>query len=87
MTPKEKAAELFKAHYSAISGISLSSIAVIGKLLKRSSLDYKEAKQCALITINEMLEYTKEDAFPMAGATGYDYDYILLDIKAEIEKL
>lgn len=78
MTPKEKAQKLFIAHYHAISGISLSSVAVIYKHLKRDSLDYKEAKQCALITVVEVMNGNFSD--------GYDH-YYWEQVKYEIEKL
>ena len=45
------------------------------------------AKKSALIAVNEILEYTKEPIFPMGGATGYDYDSYLEEVKAEIERL
>lgn len=56
-----------------------------------SKVDWQIAKQCALICINELLEYTKEARFPMNSGYDfhepYDYDYFLLDVKEEIKKL
>jgi len=51
------------------------------------TLPLRVAKICALVVVNEVLEETKEPVFPMAGATGWDYDTYWLDVKAEIEKL
>ena len=49
------------------------------------------AKQCALIAVDELLDYTKESRFPMNSGESfhepYDYDEYLLEVKEEIEKL
>ena len=78
MTPKEKAEELVLTY------------------LKLQEPNYNWfhkglAKQCALIAVDELLEYTKESRFPMNSGYGfhkpYDYDEYLLEVKEEIEKL
>jgi hypothetical protein len=75
ITPQEKAKEL------------------VDKMLYfyQGYIDKYTAKQCALIAVDELLDYTKESRFPMNSGESfhepYDYDEYLLEVKEEIEKL
>ena len=83
MTPKEKAKELVDKMYNQIQPDEL------GK-------DYNSAKECALIAVDEMLEFTKitekstltictpDDCF--CEETTYYNDY-LIEVKQELEAL
>ena len=67
MTPKEKAAELFNEYYSYL----------------KANLMYDEeakedAKQCALIAVDEVLKYSKAHGF--IGLTE-EYEQIKLEIE------
>ena len=77
MTPKEKAEELFNKFYSSKHRPSMSRAR------------QAHAKECALIAVNEILDFTKQPQFPM-GITfgnGYDYDGYWIDVKIEIEMM
>ena len=65
MTPKEKAEQLVNRYYHLFS-VELEN-----------TIDYREAKQCALIVCNEVLGY-------MGADRGYAF---WTEVKQEIEKL
>ena len=64
MTPKEKAGELVDKYYHLFS-VELEN-----------TIDYREAKQCALIVVDELLEECK-----------LRRDWYWLEVKQEIELL
>jgi hypothetical protein len=70
MTPKEKAIELVDRYYSLFS-IELEN-----------TIDISEAKQCALITVDEILDI-------IDNMNQYDHrlDYYWEQVKQELEKL
>ena len=74
MTPKEKAQELIDK-YLDIDCVTLCNGCSIG---------IEEAKQCALITINEIIDFRKKIYFANHNSSGHKY---LLEIKTEIENL
>ena len=67
MTPKEKAKELIKKYWNRINDVELDSIS------------WNQAKQCALICIDEILYVIVFD-----GVHSLDYWH---EVKQEIEKL
>jgi malonyl CoA-acyl carrier protein transacylase len=74
MTPKEKANEL------------------TNKFLLSTPItcDIDDAKQCALIAVDEILEITKKNTynpFDWNEITGIRYDRFWTEVKEEIEKL
>ena len=79
MTPKEKAKDLVELYAEAVKPIEF------GVILER---DWKTSKQCALITVDEILEsqpsrrywYTYDDETPSASIYWQE-------VKQEIEKL
>jgi hypothetical protein len=77
MTLQEKAKYLVNKHYSLITGMELS---YVSKLIYLPSGDsnYETAKQCALVTVDELLNDT-EDVI--------DYHSYWQKVKQEIEKL
>jgi hypothetical protein len=56
---------------------------IVNYQLKCKSLNYDEAKQCALIAVDEMLDF-RNGLYINEGSLAHKY---LLDIKQEIEKL
>ena len=70
MTPKEKATELVNKHFDYVEAWSVSN-------------QLENAKQCALITVNEMLDF-RNALYINEGSLAHQY---LLDIKTEIEKI
>lgn len=54
---------------------------VVDNQLKVRSLDYKEAVQCAIITVDEVLNFIHTDAF------SYTNEEYWQQVKKEIEKL
>ena len=73
MTPKEKAKELFR-NYSFIEIANCTSMLF-------------EVKQCALIAVDEILEYVPQFEYGQGEkTTTTEYDY-LQEVKQEIEKL
>jgi hypothetical protein len=67
ITPKDKAIELYIKYIDAYNNINLQVS------------DYKFAKQCALIAVDEMLSVLIHEANPLA--------YYWQEVKEEIEKL
>lgn len=79
MTPQEKAKELVSA-YARIDGYVDS--------IDLSKCEFE--KQCALITVDEILELTKRptyNPFDWNEITGVRYDKYWQEVKQEIEKL
>ena len=80
--PQEKAKELVWKYYHKLEH-TISD--------EYSKVDWEIAKECAIIAVDEILDYTKKARFPMNS--GYDfhepyyYDEYLLEVKEEIEKL
>jgi hypothetical protein len=83
MTPKEKALDIYQMMVFAIVGVY-------------PNFDYKGAKQCALIAVDEMLEFTKQtvvSSLTIWTEEGHFrdettiYNSYLLEVKQEIEKL
>jgi hypothetical protein len=56
---------------------------IVDYQIKCKSLNYDEAKQCALIAVDEMLDF-RNALYINEGSLAHKY---LLDIKQEIEKL
>ena len=71
MTPKEKAEELVYRFMQPIDG------------LHKYPMCFDTAKQCALIAVDEMLDF-RNGLYINEGSLAHKY---LLDIKQEIEKL
>jgi hypothetical protein len=71
MTPKEKAEELFNTFYSAIASDEMGE-------------NYKSAKQCALIAVDEILEDDVYDISEEFFDIRIEY---WQSVKREIEKL
>lgn len=69
MTPKEKAEELVDEYYHLFS-VELEN-----------TIDYREAKQCALIVVDEILSFIEDDRF------GFSWKDYYFEVKQEIEKL
>ena len=72
-----KAKELLLAHYEKVSGVPMS---VISKMVQFFNTDshYKTAKECALITVDEILDSCIKDISHL---------HYWVSVKAEIEKL
>jgi hypothetical protein len=78
MTPKKKAIEL-------VDKMGFSTMHTIDNTSGQSTPIYKNqyAKQCALIAVNEMLDY-RNALFINEGSLAHQY---LLQVKEEINKL
>lgn len=73
MTPKEKAKELVENYYHLFS-VELEN-----------TINYREAKQCALIAVDELMKYAENSYYNkdlIKGAKLY-----FQEVKQEIEKL
>ena len=68
MTPKEKATELVNKHFDYVEAWSVSN-------------QLENAKQCALITVNEIQIYLDEVMLPN------QFDQYLDEVKTEIKKI
>jgi hypothetical protein len=68
MTPKEKATELVNKHFDFVEAWSASN-------------QLENAKQCALITVNEIQIYLDEVMLPNP------FDQYLDEVKTEIKKI
>lgn len=68
MTPKEKATELVNKHFDFVEAWSASN-------------QIENAKQCALITVNEMIIYLNEIMLPNP------FTQYLNEVKTEIKKI
>ena len=76
MKPKEKAKELVDKMWNIDEGYG--------------SIGFHEAKQCALIAVDEILQLTKRptyNPFDWNEITGVRYDEYWTEVKQEIEKL
>ena len=69
MTPKEKAIDLIDRYYSLFS------------LELENTIDITEAQECALIVVDEILEFIEDDRQEFNWKTYYQ------KVKQEIEKL
>ena len=79
MTPKEKAKELIDKFHIKVHDREGTS-----------AMNEFEAKQCALIAVDEILELTKRptyNPFDWNEITGTYYDKYWQEVKEEIEKL
>jgi hypothetical protein len=81
MTPKEKAEELIKKYSDYVSGYIGSSML--------TNTEYPEAilnnaKQCALIAVDEIIEYLTTSSNIMTSVYALDY---WQEVKTEIENL
>lgn len=95
MTPKEKAEELVKT-YSNVDNVSIEIISA-GIYSEFYPLNKPEAKQCALIAVEEILKSHKELGTEMYEKVGtdsyqdrclnYDKGQYWQEVKQEIEKL
>ena len=68
MTPKEKATELVNKHFDYVEAWSVSN-------------QLENAKQCALITVDEIIIYLNEVMLPNP------FDQYLDEVKTEIKKI
>ena len=73
MTPKEKAKELVEKYYHLFS-VELEN-----------TIDYREAKQCALIAVNEILDLNL--GFSNCDENNWVIEKFYTEVKQEIEKL
>ena len=70
MTPKEKAIDLFFKYF---------------KLVKYPTLNWRSiSKECALIAVDELIEYS---SYGLPDMEGVFYDKYWVEVKEEIEKL
>lgn len=92
---KENAKELVNKYYSLITGMGVNFISKL-IVLPSGDSNYETAKQCALITVDEMLEYTKRiviSSLTICTPEGcyrdkqVHYDNYLLEVKEEIKKI
>ena len=72
MTPKEKAKELIEKFYSLIFDIDL------GRIVSNDHKRLTAAKQCALIAVDEIIDYLTDGEMDSA---------YFQEVKQEIEKL
>jgi hypothetical protein len=91
MTPKEKAQEIINKfrHYS--NGYKWTTT-VAGKsvVLVDTEMQVNNAKQCALIAVDEILDATKTPTWNPDNwneQTGFRYNKYWQEVKQEIEKL
>jgi hypothetical protein len=77
MTPKEKAEELVDIYKKQVS-MTIKDYSLVCKVL-----DIDMAKQCALIAVEEMLDF-RNKLYINEGSIAHQY---LLEVKQEIEKL
>jgi hypothetical protein len=77
MTPKEKAKELIDIYKKQVS-MTIKDYSLVCKVL-----DIDMAKQCALIAVEEMLDF-RNKLYINEGSIAHQY---LLEVKQEIEKL
>ena len=82
MTPKEKAKKLVDKFYSEITGMELSFVSKL-IVLPNGDSNYKTAKQCAIIAVNERME--EESSWLIK--TGESPSNYWEQVKQEIEKL
>ena len=75
MTPKEKAKKLVDKFYSEITGMELSFVSKL-IVLPNGDSNYKTAKQCALIAVDEIIK-----------TSGFKVINYWQEVKQEIEKL
>ena len=80
MTPKEKAEELVKT-FTNVENVSIEIISK-GRYSEYYPLNIKEAKQCALIAVEYMLE---ESVYVLDGY--YDRNSYWKEVKQEVEQL
>ena len=86
MTPKEKAKKLVDKFYSEITGMELSFVSKL-IVLPNGDSNYKTAKQCALIVVDEIIkELPILDYHPLGSYTNPRIKY-WQEVKQEIEKL
>jgi hypothetical protein len=69
MTPKEKAIDLIDRYYSLFS------------LELDNTIDITEAQECALIVVDEILEFIEDER------QGFNWKTYYQEVKQEIEKL
>ena len=81
MTAKEKAIELVDNFYQRFP-LTMDVITTRGDLSWEYD-NWKEAKQCALIAVDEMLDF-RNGLYMNEGSIVHQY---LMDVKQEIEKL
>ena len=81
MTPKEKAEELVDKYYNILPFDKY--VITKDEDLSWEYNDWEEAKKCALIAVDEMLDF-RNGLYINEGSLAHKY---LLDIKHEIEKL
>jgi len=79
MEPKEKALDLITIYYSQLSG---APKILVGSLPLSDDSHWKEAKLCALICINEIIEIVSSDDSAIIVELQY-----WQEVKSEIEKL
>jgi hypothetical protein len=80
MTLKEKAQELVsKFEYQEGYGIS-ESTGIYG-------INFHQAKQCALVAVDEMIEIAVQYEDALSASQTSDYPEFLKELKQEIEKL
>jgi hypothetical protein len=77
MTPKEKAKELIDIYKKQVS-MTIKDYSLVCKVL-----DIDMAKQCALIAVEEMLDF-RNKLYINEGSIAHQY---LLEVKQKIEKL
>ena len=77
MTPKDKAIELYIKYIDAYNDRNLQVI------------DYKFAKQCALIAVDEIIEFMEVDDFDSDTCYWANHSKMQywIEVKQEIEKL
>ena len=78
MTPKEKAKELVNNYYNAMNPNAPDC-----------NISYRQAKECALIAVDEIIESGIEIDYYFDKSIGYYLSYLeyYAEVKQEIEKL
>jgi hypothetical protein len=78
MTPKEKALELFNKFIPILGGINSTDWIYFNG---------KEAKQCAIIAVDEILDALVSERISYGGEYRYEESDYWEEVKTEIEKL
>lgn len=74
MTPKEKAIELFEKHFEFVEALSASN-------------QIENAKQCALITVDEIIKANPHSTPTIYGVPPYSTIKYWEEVKQEIDQL
>lgn len=88
MSPSDKAKELVNKYWNLPTTFNYVIDGVV--FVDNSHINYKTAKQCALVAVEEILDVTKRPTYNQNNwneITGFKYDKFWEQVKHEIEKL